>query len=31
VVAMRGLPSGHYPQEQAPEETYEALDRFLRA
>jgi len=31
VVGMRALPSGHYPQEQAPEETYEALDRFLRA
>jgi hypothetical protein len=25
------VPSGHYPQEQAPKETYEELDRFLRA
>ena len=24
------LPSGHYPQEQAPEETYSALDKFLK-
>ena len=31
VVGMRALPSGHYPQEQAPEETYTELDRFLRA
>jgi haloacetate dehalogenase len=31
VVGMRGLPSGHYPQEQAPEETYAELDRFLRS
>jgi haloacetate dehalogenase len=31
IVGMRALPSGHYPQEQAPKETYEELDRFLRA
>jgi haloacetate dehalogenase len=31
IVGMRAVPSGHYPQEQAPKETYEELDRFLRA
>jgi haloacetate dehalogenase len=30
IVAMRSVPSGHYPQEQAPGETYDELDRFLR-
>lgn len=25
------LPSGHFPQEQAPQETYDALYRFLKA
>jgi haloacetate dehalogenase len=31
IVGMRAVPSGHYPQEQAPKETYQELDRFLRA
>jgi haloacetate dehalogenase len=30
VVAYVVVPAGHYPQEQAPEEVYTALDRFFR-
>jgi hypothetical protein len=26
---MQGLPCGHYPSEQAPEQTYEELRRFF--
>jgi haloacetate dehalogenase len=29
IVAMRAVPSGHYPQEQAPWETLDELERFL--
>jgi len=29
IAGMRAVPSGHYPQEQAPQETLEELDRFL--
>jgi len=29
IVGMRAVSSGHYPQEQAPQETLEELDRFL--
>jgi haloacetate dehalogenase len=31
IIAMRPVPSGHYPQEQAPQETCEELERFLRS
>ncbi len=29
IVGMRAVPSGHYPQEQAPQETFDELARFL--
>jgi len=29
VVRMQSLPCGHYPSEQAPEQTYEELQRFF--
>ncbi len=31
IAGFEALPAGHYPQEQAPEETYRALSDFLRA
>ncbi len=31
IAGFEALPAGHYPQEQAPEETYRALSNFLRA
>jgi haloacetate dehalogenase len=30
ITRMKSLPCGHYPSEQAPEQTYEELQRFFR-